>query len=269
MTIKFPATVGLKIGSEYEKFEVDFSICENPDCDCNGVNMVLYNENNEINFFLDFTTEAYTENNYTEREITIIKAFIEFLISAENNSLNFSFFKRNYQFIKERVKCRRDTLESFNIGSFLSYKDMLWKDKDINMNINGKDYLILDGYCVNSDCTCTEVALYFLEDVYKLGVRNPDFSFVYDYITGMYRGLEGINDQKVKHVISTISESENKKFKERHLKLKKYVEREVQKKIEDKGFITNERRKRKLGRNDPCYCGSGKKYKKCCLDKEI
>ncbi len=21
----------------------------------------------------------------------------------------------------------------------------------------------------------------------------------------------------------------------------------------------------KLGRNDPCVCGSGKKYKKCCL----
>jgi len=24
----------------------------------------------------------------------------------------------------------------------------------------------------------------------------------------------------------------------------------------------------KLGRNDPCHCGSGKKYKKCCLDKD-
>jgi SEC-C motif len=22
----------------------------------------------------------------------------------------------------------------------------------------------------------------------------------------------------------------------------------------------------KLGRNEPCHCGSGKKYKKCCLD---
>ena len=22
----------------------------------------------------------------------------------------------------------------------------------------------------------------------------------------------------------------------------------------------------KLGRNDKCYCGSGKKYKKCCLN---
>jgi hypothetical protein len=25
----------------------------------------------------------------------------------------------------------------------------------------------------------------------------------------------------------------------------------------------------KIGRNDPCHCGSGKKYKKCCLDKKI
>ena len=23
----------------------------------------------------------------------------------------------------------------------------------------------------------------------------------------------------------------------------------------------------KIGRNDPCYCGSGKKYKKCCIDR--
>jgi uncharacterized protein YchJ len=25
--------------------------------------------------------------------------------------------------------------------------------------------------------------------------------------------------------------------------------------------------KNKVGRNDPCPCGSGKKYKKCCLNK--
>ncbi len=28
------------------------------------------------------------------------------------------------------------------------------------------------------------------------------------------------------------------------------------------------RRKEKIGRNDPCPCGSGKKYKKCCLLKD-
>jgi hypothetical protein len=26
--------------------------------------------------------------------------------------------------------------------------------------------------------------------------------------------------------------------------------------------------KNKINRNDPCYCGSGKKYKQCCLKKD-
>ena len=25
----------------------------------------------------------------------------------------------------------------------------------------------------------------------------------------------------------------------------------------------------KIGRNDKCFCGSGKKYKKCCINKEL
>lgn len=25
----------------------------------------------------------------------------------------------------------------------------------------------------------------------------------------------------------------------------------------------------RIGRNDPCPCGSGKKYKKCCLSKDV
>jgi len=29
----------------------------------------------------------------------------------------------------------------------------------------------------------------------------------------------------------------------------------------------NQRANRKIGRNDPCPCGSGKKYKKCCMPK--
>ena len=28
------------------------------------------------------------------------------------------------------------------------------------------------------------------------------------------------------------------------------------------------RKAAKVGRNDPCPCGSGKKYKNCCIDKE-
>ena len=47
------------------------------------------------------------------------------------------------------------------------------------------------------------------------------------------------------------------------------LEKDVLRKIEEEGFVPKERGKRKLGRNGPCHCGSGKKYKKCCLNKDI
>jgi len=42
---------------------------------------------------------------------------------------------------------------------------------------------------------------------------------------------------------------------------------ELQAKMKDDGFT--ETKRVKLGRNDPCPCGSGKKFKKCHLDKAI
>ena len=36
---------------------------------------------------------------------------------------------------------------------------------------------------------------------------------------------------------------------------------------EDSKPQTVVRQSAKIGRNDPCPCGSGKKYKKCCLNK--
>jgi len=34
---------------------------------------------------------------------------------------------------------------------------------------------------------------------------------------------------------------------------------------QDSPTATVRRSEPKLGRNDPCFCGSGKKFKKCCL----
>lgn len=54
-----------------------------------------------------------------------------------------------------------------------------------------------------------------------------------------------------------------------------YYEQYPQEKINAKGTLLNEaaydqpytRNKQKIGRNDPCPCGSGKKYKHCCMNK--
>ena len=44
---------------------------------------------------------------------------------------------------------------------------------------------------------------------------------------------------------------------------------EIGKNINIKNINIIKKKPRKLGRNEPCHCGSGKKYKKCCLDKGI
>ena len=36
----------------------------------------------------------------------------------------------------------------------------------------------------------------------------------------------------------------------------------------DSKFTKGKRREKKIGQNDLCPCGSGKKYKKCCLGKD-
>jgi uncharacterized protein YecA (UPF0149 family) len=40
--------------------------------------------------------------------------------------------------------------------------------------------------------------------------------------------------------------------------------KEIKKQFNKDHIVVNDN---KVGRNDPCPCGSGKKYKKCCLNK--
>lgn len=43
-----------------------------------------------------------------------------------------------------------------------------------------------------------------------------------------------------------------------------YTEEELKKLYKEQKESTTIRKEKKIGRNDPCPCGSGKKYKKCC-----
>lgn len=39
--------------------------------------------------------------------------------------------------------------------------------------------------------------------------------------------------------------------------------------VKDLKFLSMKLNNRKLRPNDPCLCGSGRKFKKCCLSKEM
>lgn len=54
-----------------------------------------------------------------------------------------------------------------------------------------------------------------------------------------------------------------------HYALYGYSPNELMKIKIEKRKLEENKKKEKIGRNDPCPCGSGKKYKKCCMNKVI
>ncbi|WP_235988914.1 SEC-C metal-binding domain-containing protein [Aquibacillus kalidii] len=67
------------------------------------------------------------------------------------------------------------------------------------------------------------------------------------------------------HQVATSEEYYNeKRYCKKLSKLPEYYERkylDLESDETEQVPVVNER---KIGRNDPCFCGSGKKYKKCC-----
>ncbi len=81
-------------------------------------------------------------------------------------------------------------------------------------------------------------------------------------IEGVYADMD--NNEFKMHTEDPINHSSRENIEHLHLI---YSEDE-----EDDNFELEEKetmpKKEKIGRNDPCPCGSGKKYKKCCMGKE-
>lgn len=93
-----------------------------------------------------------------------------------------------------------------------------------------------------------------------------DCIFNYDY------------DRRVKYIDNTIEamqwwamfEQSDEDVIKREAQLNKQIKKLE---AESKNFDANRKNlaeaKERIGRNDPCICGSGKKYKRCCIDKVI
>lgn len=79
-----------------------------------------------------------------------------------------------------------------------------------------------------------------------------------------------IANQKSRYCLKIYFNSENKMYdtsiKEYQIEINDINKRKYEKTI---NMLINTRKhifhNKKIGRNDPCPCGSGKKYKKCCL----
>lgn len=167
-----------------------------------------------------------------------------------------------YFSIKENLQ---EFADSIQLGELIFYAEVFGTEKLFKMRSGDHKYIVFDSYCVVPDCDCTETRLSFTKETEKSST-DEDFSFTFDYKNGKVKDRFNISSQALKEIPNEFTNEMGKILEERHKELKEKLEPYIINKIENfkkKSVFRN----RKVGRNEPCPCGSGKKYKKCCLDK--
>ncbi len=185
------------------------------------------------------------------------------------------------------------TVEPSSKGELLSYSDVIYEEGDLAKNgrrysfffaHNGQDYLIEDHYCFNPACDCRKVDIEFWARIESSG-RSPKIELRQRLMAAFT--LDGRFDkitfcEEEPQVGNRIARAWREHwgdrfevFRERYEQIKvigrrsmpsdvpapreaKVVKCAYQEPLDAPAAGT------RAGRNDPCPCGSGRKFKRCC-----
>lgn len=263
-----------------ETWECIFIACPNPVCNCRSLEIVLTSLNGETHpdkilyehrvkvDLAEKKVETTAKNQEAPEDLEFSKFFQDQL-----NDDDFEFMFEEYFNLKHEITETADpnSLDAdFDFdeietqGSLYGYNEILPYGDMMQVNLNDEDHIILDQYCLIPKCPCTDIILQILpadkitQDLENWYVLNLDYGKKHWEMEKTPPNPMSLN------AIRSEIEKQNPGFyriaKERHNKLKKIYLNNRQKKYSK----TQPVRSAKTGRNDPCPCGSGKKYKKCC-----
>lgn len=140
----------------------------------------------------------------------------------------------------------------------------------------GKEWLAMDQYCVNQRCNCEEVILSFYRNETTKEPVEPVYDLCLEVPTAKAKPLHGrsaptaaieLLDGMKMEIVGLGSELEaRRRF------LRAAARRRLREPVGSAGAAGGSMREpalvatraAKAGRNEPCPCGSGRKFKKCC-----
>lgn len=157
-----------------------------------------------------------------------------------------------------------------DLSLMVGYSDIFPYGKQITFKFNSEECLVDDAYCLRHGCNCSNINLNFFKMADLEKKDKVDFqSIMFNYKTREYY-FENVteSDEVLQSLVNEFFKSKpgilnllNKRRKKLKTLYENYLKREG---IELKNEEAN--KPERVGRNDPCPCGSGKKYKKCCLN---
>lgn len=142
-------------------------------------------------------------------------------------------------------------------------------------------YCLMESYCSDPECDCRRVMFSVVTETSQkpLAVINYGWEKLKFYekwcASGIKEAPEEIKgpalnsfspqSELAPYILEVVASSilTDKSFIKRLQKHYQMFKRALTRRVKTKQVESS----KKIGRNDPCPCGSGKKYKKCCLQK--
>ncbi len=261
---------------EFECFEKPVLVvdhyCTNPLCICTDFLLLFYELSGSeckgelLSFRLDIGTWEVAAERFERRKDLGEKIIKEFR-SGLDNSLKDMFLSR---FKSAKKLGKQNPLESIKPSMItdskcFAYTEVFDEDNSVFM-YKGAKYIVIDHYCMNPDCICNEAVLEFIniiperkEQKAKFAVRLKldELKYTIEFNNTTQKELDEISQYYLNTCKDRITA-----YRNHYRKMKELGKKILQKHgiIESRSIDTID----KVGRNDLCPCGSGKKYKKCC-----
>lgn len=192
-----------------------------------------------------------------------------------------SFHRRETEQAKAKLK-RAVFPKELLTGAVIAYGDLIpgyppdQTDHVAGMILihNDQRWWVSDMYCANPECRCNETLLDF-RLIDNAGNICPMFAV--DYYVKKPHQIREVDEKLIsmseaESVMKTWIERKpvwytEKEIQSRGRQLKQVMTRTLQRTAKSDRNESQAKSPVKVGRNDPCICGSGKKHKHCCMKK--
>lgn len=270
-------------GGKIEKYECIISACQNPVCTCNSVYlelipMLIKNEDDapvyphRISIDIEDRVLVQEGTFRTPKEdLEFANSFLPALNQSDYSFLNKVRFKFKNKVTEEAsvdsIDASFDYYQVERDGLMSAYNDVLPYGNQLIVNMDGKQYIVMDQFCLLPKCSCADTTLSIMPISGVDDIGSELCAFSVNYRKKQWKELEkhstSLSAKGLKSAVETQIPDFYEKLLNRHIRLKGIYAHCKKKHFESKQSLEISG----VGRNDPCPCGSGKKYKKCCLGK--
>jgi len=285
--------VDFAFANEKDHFTGMLEICPNPHCHCQNIQINFLSNGDGTNKKFDTALNLGNRSIATDLlkedcDRLLSNRFIDSL-SAENwCQLEDSFallkqkYSESYDFNKHSSSMKFDYNAIEGDGLLVYWKEVFPFETPFLLTLeSGSKFVVEESYCLNPHHPCRGLGLTFLpaelidDRIPQRPISSYDTSsFVYtsysdpnkaDQVDAGSSTSSIHNPIELKDAFFRMASISTGFFKKRHELLKKIYSLSREYYLQPSTVV---RAEPKIGRNEACPCGSGKKYKKCCLGSQ-